>query len=679
MKIDLTGNVTLNQIESVLARTSSTDIIKITKKSDCIKVASNPLKGAVVTIKASDNFSQVKVTPQMPIALAMTIILVIATVMIHQAIGVAYGKLDGWIFIRYAGAIAIFGPVLLSHIVSRPFAKRCVDIISRGLQGVQLNHIDENYGEDDGLLWCCPSGTCRTLNIFKADEATQQCSKCLDRYRIEGILERGLIKPKAEILPKTAQVVDAEKDKDNVAEAKREIMSRAKRGTEQDDEHPPITESHVNLNTSKKPHHNAKNRRQAFIEAVHEGLLTEVKAYLEIGIDVNDVNIRSSMGQTPLMFAARKGHPEIVRILIEHGADSQARDKHNKTALSYAFISANEEIENILIERNVDFDFENLFPYLGNPRAIAACIDRGADIEGVNENTGLTALHQAVYNSQYETLKLLIDEGADVNARERDVRDSKGSLTMMRHNNTALHQAATYTSPEMTQILIAGEADVNARSSGGFTPLMVAAERGKTEVVEELIIASADITAMVEGKTALEMAKRMGFEETAHVISIKKQEELSIQDKGKDLVGKTRTIQPNAGANTFYDNRDGTVIETATRLQWQTNPDGVERNYDDAVEYVGKLDLGGHKDWRLPEKEELIGLTEVGYAHLQNVFSSWKAERYWANTKAVDLYWAEDPARIAYVVDFDPKSSNYGRAITYFRTYKYNVCAVRGG
>ena len=134
MKVNLRGNATLDQIESVFVRGMSPDTFKITRKSDRIKIASNPLKGAVVTIKASDNLSQVKVTPQMPIALAITVILIIAAVMISLAVSAVYGKLAGRIFTTYALAIAIFGPVFLSHIISRPFAKQCADIISKGLQ-----------------------------------------------------------------------------------------------------------------------------------------------------------------------------------------------------------------------------------------------------------------------------------------------------------------------------------------------------------------------------------------------------------------------------------------------------------------------------------------------------------------------------------------------------------------
>jgi hypothetical protein len=134
MKVSLRGNVTLEQIESLLEQGMSSGIFKITRKIDRIKIASNPVKGAVVTIKASDNFSEVKVTPQMPIALAMQIILLIPAVLIFLALGTVERTIDASIFKAYALPIAFFGPILLSHIVSRPFAKQCVELISKGLQ-----------------------------------------------------------------------------------------------------------------------------------------------------------------------------------------------------------------------------------------------------------------------------------------------------------------------------------------------------------------------------------------------------------------------------------------------------------------------------------------------------------------------------------------------------------------
>lgn len=127
----------------------------------------------------------------------------------------------------------------------------------------------------------------------------------------------------------------------------------------------------------------------------------------------------------------------------------------------------------------------------------------------------------------------------------------------------------------------------------------------------------------------------------------------------------------------FVDNGDGTVTDTLTGLQWQKEDDGIERNYKGAQRYIKELRLAGYDDWRLPRKEELMELADLGYDALKQVFLNVKAERYWAKTSREELYWAQTPDKIAYTVDFDPRSANYGSDVTYFRSYDYYVRAVR--
>jgi hypothetical protein len=62
----------------------------------------------------------------------------------------------------------------------------------------------------------------------------------------------------------------------------------------------------------------------------------------------------------------------------------------------------------------------------------------------------------------------------------------------------------------------------------------------------------------------------------------------------------------------FVDNQDGTVKDTRTGLTWNMLDSSIERrkclNYEDALQYVKELRVGGHKGWRLPTESELIGI-----------------------------------------------------------------------
>ena len=73
-------------------------------------------------------------------------------------------------------------------------------------------------------------------------------------------------------------------------------------------------------------------------------------------------------------------------------------------------------------------------------------------------------------NSSYDTIKALIDAGADVN-----VKDNNGT--------TALMYAVYYGNTEIVKTLIAAGADVNAKDNNGFTTLISAANEGNTEIV----------------------------------------------------------------------------------------------------------------------------------------------------------------------------------------------------
>jgi len=61
------------------------------------------------------------------------------------------------------------------------------------------------------------------------------------------------------------------------------------------------------------------------------------------------INIPRDDGETPLHAASRNGHTEVVRLLLEHGADPHARDRNDQTP-SDTFPTAKQEIKQLLSE-----------------------------------------------------------------------------------------------------------------------------------------------------------------------------------------------------------------------------------------------------------------------------------------------------------------------------------------
>jgi ankyrin repeat protein len=97
----------------------------------------------------------------------------------------------------------------------------------------------------------------------------------------------------------------------------------------------------------------ARARTNAGFSALHfaafKGDLSMVKALLEAGAPVN---VADDRGLTPLIMASnsRSKDPDVVRLLLEHGADSQAKDSLGRTASDWAQIGGRQEIIRMLGE-----------------------------------------------------------------------------------------------------------------------------------------------------------------------------------------------------------------------------------------------------------------------------------------------------------------------------------------
>lgn len=108
-------------------------------------------------------------------------------------------------------------------------------------------------------------------------------------------------------------------------------------------------------------------------------------------------------GATPLMRAAKVSDVALMRMLLDKGADPNARMKNQTTALMVAASRAG----------------RNAPPEATTIEAIQLCLDRGADVNAVNES-GDTALHLAVGRGD-GVVKFLAEKGARL-----DVKDSFG-------------------------------------------------------------------------------------------------------------------------------------------------------------------------------------------------------------------------------------------------------------
>jgi len=147
-----------------------------------------------------------------------------------------------------------------------------------------------------------------------------------------------------------------------------------------------------------------------------------IKRLLEEGVDIDT---RGREQVTALMYALEKGHIDMVKLLIEKGADMNAQDTWGHTVLMCASDIATARL---LIEEGADINFQNkyggtalLFFVSVNKHIdmVRLLIEKGADTN-IQNTGGYTALMSASMTGRTDVVKLLIENGADIFIEDKD-------------------------------------------------------------------------------------------------------------------------------------------------------------------------------------------------------------------------------------------------------------------
>lgn len=192
--------------------------------------------------------------------------------------------------------------------------------------------------------------------------------------------------------------------------------------------------------------------------------------------------MRLPCGRTPFLEAVRKRDCDAIHLLISHGGDPGLG---NKTGLRPLMLAAR----------------------LGYADCMGALLQGGAS---VNETDRFlwTALHEAAFAGQADSIRLLLSRGADPLA-DTNGQHGKDRLSISK-GTVPLHLAARGGHAEAVQILLE-HTPVDIRARDGKTPLLWACECGNRETVVLLIAAGADIeAALPSGTTPLLAAVRRG-------------------------------------------------------------------------------------------------------------------------------------------------------------------------
>jgi len=234
---------------------------------------------------------------------------------------------------------------------------------------------------------------------------------------------------------------------------------------------------------------------------------------LEILIESNDkidLNIRNLNGETLLFAASRKNDKESIKVLLDAGAKIDMPDYEGITPMMHASQHSYLDIVKFLVEKGANVNKKSTYGYTAlslnmgfldrDEKIVKILLDAGADPNIIYTNS-MTPLLYAAYYKENEIVELLVDAGADVNAKNRD-----GTNAFM------------YGTDDILNILAKGNININFKDEEGKTYLHLAAERGLEPAVELLLEKGANPDIKDYGKTPDYYSTQNGYTDITDII-----------------------------------------------------------------------------------------------------------------------------------------------------------------
>jgi ankyrin repeat protein len=300
-------------------------------------------------------------------------------------------------------------------------------------------------------------------------------------------------------------------------------------------------------------------------DAAKAGDVGRVAALLKANPELGDA--KDEHGWTPLHWAVRDRHKEVVELLLASNADVNATNNFGSSPLVLAVMgpskgevwtedkkAAEIEMVKLLLAHNADSSSQQEALRWAVSRSskdiVGLLLASKADVHALDKS-GQTALHVAAENGRKDIVELLLANKADINAKDKDGNTpllaatsfgqhkdvaelllARGAEVNATNNSgqTSLHQAVSWCEKDLVKLLLSNKADANARDYDGWTALHKAADvavgnrKDAVEVMELLLASNADVRAKDKrGLTPLHWAAGNSLDVTELLLTNKAQ------------------------------------------------------------------------------------------------------------------------------------------------------------
>ncbi|KAG9336176.1 hypothetical protein JZ751_002523 [Albula glossodonta] len=215
------------------------------------------------------------------------------------------------------------------------------------------------------------------------------------------------------------------------------------------------------------------------------------------------VNCSDKYGTTPLIWASRKGHYDCVMHLLDNGADVDQEGANSMTALIVAVRGGYAEVVKELLQRNPNVNMTDkdgntalmIAAKEGHTEIVQDLLDAGTYVN-IPDRSGDTVLIGAVRGGHVEIVRALLNKYADIDVRGQD-------------SKTALYWAVEKGNATMVRDILQCNPDTETCTKDEETPLIKATKMRNIEIVELLLDKGAKVSAVdKKGDTALHIAIR---------------------------------------------------------------------------------------------------------------------------------------------------------------------------